>query len=95
MSVLAFVLCRYNGTQTHASIRWVVCRGVAKRDGSKLTLLLEDFPFAEDGLLVWNAIEEYFTEYLNLYYSDSGAHGKPKAGTLPSLRRMVKGRWKE
>jgi lipoxygenase len=50
-----------------------------------LELLLDDYPFAEDGLLVWNALEEYFTEYLNLYYSDSGADGKPKARSLPWL----------
>ncbi|CAL8468388.1 g7928 [Coccomyxa elongata] len=56
----------------------LISRGIAKRNGSQLTLLLEDYPFAEDGLLVWNAFEEYFTEYLNLYYSDNGADGKPK-----------------
>ena len=44
----------------------------------KQPLLLEDFPFAEDGLLVWDALVDYFTGYLNLYYSDSGAGGKPK-----------------
>ncbi|KAK9915325.1 hypothetical protein WJX75_007630 [Coccomyxa subellipsoidea] len=56
----------------------LISRGIAKRVGNKLELLLDDYPFAEDGLLVWNALEEYFTEYLNLYYSDSGADGKPK-----------------
>ena len=44
----------------------------------KVTLFLEDFPYAEDGLLVWNALVDYFTGYVNLYYSDSGAGGKPK-----------------
>ena len=55
-------------------------RGLAELDKNKEVkkLLLKDFPFAEDGLLVWNALVEYFTKYLNLYYSDSGADGKPK-----------------
>ena len=55
-------------------------RGLAKLDDDKKVtqLFLEDFPYAEDGLLVWNALVEYFTGYLNLYYSDSGAGGKPK-----------------
>ena len=66
-------------------------RGIAKRNGDKLVLLLDDYPFAEDGLLVWNALEEYFTEYLNLYYSDSGADGKPKARSSPqfALARVI------
>ena len=43
--------------------------------------VLKDFPYAEDGLLVWNAIEEYFGKYLRLYYCDKGSNGKLKAST--------------
>ena len=55
-------------------------RGLAELDASKKVtqVFLEDFPYAEDGLLVWNALVDYFTGYLNLYYSDSGAGGKPE-----------------
>jgi lipoxygenase len=54
-------------------------RGVAERDASgELKLVLSDFPFAEDGLLLWNAFESYFTEYLNMFYSDDGRDGKSK-----------------
>ena len=59
----------------------VRCRGLAELDETlkvKGNLVLGDYPFAEDGLLVWNAIVDYFTEYLQLYYSDSGAGGRPK-----------------
>ena len=45
-------------------------------------MVLDDFPYAEDGQLVWNALVDYFTEYLSLYYSDSGADGKPVVTSL-------------
>ena len=50
-------------------------RGVAKQDADELhvnadELLLKDYPYAEDGLLVWDAIVEYFDMYLRMYYSD-------------------------
>lgn len=32
----------------------------------------------QDGLDIYYALREYFTEYLGLYYSDTGAAGKPK-----------------
>lgn len=48
------------------------CRGVAVPDTSRphgLKLLIEDYPFAVDGLEVWSAIELWVTEYCSLYYS--------------------------
>ena len=54
-------------------------RGIAKRGGNDLhvnaaELLLKDYPYAEDGLLVWDAIVRYFDEYLRMYYSnDTGS----------------------
>ncbi len=56
-------------------------RGIAKRAGSELgvdvaELLLKDYPYAEDGLLVWDAIVTYFDKYLRLYYSDTAGSGK-------------------
>eukprot|EP00803_Ostreobium_quekettii_P004097 evm.model.scf_112.8 EVM.evm.TU.scf_112.8 scf_112:61810-67074(-) len=36
-------------------------------DGS-LDLVLKDYPFAQDGLLIWDAIHAWTTEYLQIYY---------------------------
>eukprot|EP00879_Flechtneria_rotunda_P002517 GHRR01002715.1.p1 GENE.GHRR01002715.1~~GHRR01002715.1.p1 ORF type:complete len:939 (-),score=220.64 GHRR01002715.1:462-3278(-) len=35
-------------------------------------LLLEDYPYAQDGLDIWNAFQKYFTAYVNYYYADDG-----------------------
>ncbi|KAK3190024.1 hypothetical protein Dsin_029585 [Dipteronia sinensis] len=46
-------------------------RGVAELDSSKphgLDLLIEDYPFAVDGLEIWSAIETWVTEYCSFYY---------------------------
>jgi linoleate 9S-lipoxygenase len=55
------------------------CRGMAVRDSSsphKVRLLLEDYPYAVDGLAIWDAIELWVTEYLAIYYtSDSVLQG--------------------
>ena len=56
-------------------------RGIAKRGEDELhvdmaELLLKDYPYAEDGLLVWDAIVKYFNEYLRIYYSDDARSGK-------------------
>jgi len=31
-------------------------------------LRVSDYPYAEDGLLLWNALSKYFTSYVDLYY---------------------------
>ncbi|VAI21678.1 unnamed protein product [Triticum turgidum subsp. durum] len=53
----------------------LIKRGMAVRDPSsphKVRLLLEDYPYAVDGLAIWTAIEQWVTEYLAIYYtSDS------------------------
>ena len=33
-----------------------------------LKLAIEDYPFANDGLLIWDAIKEFATSYVNHYY---------------------------
>ncbi len=39
-------------------------------------LLVDDYPYAQDGLLIWSALEKYFSEYLSLYYkSDADVAG--------------------
>lgn len=35
-----------------------------------LRLTIEDYPFANDGLLLWDNIKEWVTDYVNHYYSD-------------------------
>ncbi len=35
--------------------------------------LLPDYPFRDDGLLLWQAIEQYVRDYLSLYYTKSTA----------------------
>lgn len=47
------------------------CRGVAVPDQSQphgLRLLIEDYPFAVDGLEIWSAIEAWVREYCCYYY---------------------------
>lgn len=46
-------------------------RGVAVPDSSSphgLRLLIEDYPFAIDGLEIWSAIETWVAEYCSFYY---------------------------
>ncbi|KAK3042134.1 hypothetical protein RJ639_001254 [Escallonia herrerae] len=46
-------------------------RGVAVPDSSQphgLKLLIEDYPFAVDGLEIWSAIETWVDEYCSFYY---------------------------
>ncbi|KAJ9538367.1 hypothetical protein OSB04_031100 [Centaurea solstitialis] len=46
-------------------------RGVAVEDPNQphgLRLLIEDYPFAVDGLEIWSAIEKWCNEYCSIYY---------------------------
>jgi linoleate 9S-lipoxygenase len=46
-------------------------RGVAVEDPNSphgLRLLIEDYPFAADGLEIWAAIKSWVDEYVNFYY---------------------------
>lgn len=52
-------------------IHIALCRGVAVPDSTQphgLRLLIEDYPFAVDGLEIWGAIEAWVNEYCRLYY---------------------------
>ncbi|KAG4210191.1 hypothetical protein ERO13_A02G031300v2 [Gossypium hirsutum] len=49
----------------------LIKRGMAVRDSScpfGLKLLIEDYPYAVDGLEIWSAIETWVTEYCLFYY---------------------------
>ncbi|XP_068647811.1 probable linoleate 9S-lipoxygenase 5 [Aristolochia californica] len=51
-------------------------RGVAVRDSSKphnLRLLIEDYPYAVDGLEIWSAIEKWVEDYCSIYYPSDAA----------------------
>nr|KYP38225.1 hypothetical protein KK1_040535 [Cajanus cajan] len=52
----------------------LIDRGMAEVDDSAphgLKLAIEDYPFANDGLLIWDAIKQWVTEYVNHYYPNS------------------------
>ncbi|KAJ9555752.1 hypothetical protein OSB04_010366 [Centaurea solstitialis] len=49
----------------------LISRGMAVEDPNAphgLKLAIEDYPFANDGLLIWDAIKEFATSYVNHYY---------------------------
>ncbi|XWS20064.1 hypothetical protein CRYUN_Cryun31cG0069400 [Craigia yunnanensis] len=52
----------------------LIRRGIAVPDPTQphgLKLLIEDYPYATDGLLIWNAIEDWVQTYVNRYYPNS------------------------
>ncbi|MFS7890225.1 putative linoleate 13S-lipoxygenase [Helianthus anomalus] len=54
----------------------LIRRGMAVPDETKphgLRLLIEDYPYANDGLLIWSAIQELVNTYVNHYYPDENA----------------------
>uniref|UniRef100_M1CAP5 Lipoxygenase n=1 Tax=Solanum tuberosum TaxID=4113 RepID=M1CAP5_SOLTU len=49
----------------------LIQRGVAVEDSSSphgIRLLIQDYPYAVDGLKIWSAIKSWVTEYCNFYY---------------------------
>ncbi|XP_038900328.1 linoleate 13S-lipoxygenase 2-1, chloroplastic-like [Benincasa hispida] len=54
----------------------LIRRGMAERDESALhglKLAIKDYPFANDGLILWEALVEWMTEYVNHYYPNEKA----------------------
>ncbi|PIM98369.1 Linoleate 13S-lipoxygenase [Handroanthus impetiginosus] len=52
----------------------LIRRGMAVPDSRYphgLRLTIEDYPYAQDGLLIWRAIENLVTQYVNYYYPDA------------------------
>ncbi|XP_060205995.1 linoleate 13S-lipoxygenase 3-1, chloroplastic [Lycium barbarum] len=52
----------------------LIRRGIAVPDSTQphgLKLLIEDYPYAADGLMIWAAIEGWVRDYVNHYYPDS------------------------
>ncbi|KAF0891332.1 hypothetical protein E2562_009494 [Oryza meyeriana var. granulata] len=53
----------------------LIRRGVAVEDAMQphgVRLLIEDYPYANDGLLLWSAISSWVESYVQLYYPDAG-----------------------
>ena len=53
---------------------FVIARGIAVEDPSAshgLKLLIEDYPFANDGLILWDALKQWVADYVNYYYKDA------------------------
>ncbi|KAK7262557.1 hypothetical protein RJT34_30131 [Clitoria ternatea] len=51
----------------------LINRGLAIKDPNAphgLRLTIEDYPYANDGLVLWDALKEWFTEYVNHYYPE-------------------------
>lgn len=52
----------------------LISRGMAEEDPKAphgLKLSIQDYPFANDGLILWDAIKDWVTEYVNHYYPRS------------------------
>ncbi|KAJ4758745.1 Lipoxygenase [Rhynchospora pubera] len=52
----------------------LIRRGMAVEDPTAehgLKLVIDDYPFANDGLLIWSAIKKWVQEYISHYYPDS------------------------
>ncbi|CAL0308683.1 unnamed protein product [Lupinus luteus] len=52
----------------------LIRRGMAVPDPTQphgLKLVMEDYPYASDGLLIWSAIENWVRKYVNHYYPNS------------------------
>ena len=62
--------------QKNLTILIFQCRGVAIPDPTQahgIRLLIEDYPYANDGLLIWSAIQKLVQSYVNYYYQDASA----------------------
>lgn len=47
----------------------VINRGLARPvEGGGLEIIAEDYPYCEDGLLIWDALSTYMSDYIAVYY---------------------------
>ncbi|KAJ3671460.1 hypothetical protein LUZ60_007539 [Juncus effusus] len=59
----------------------LIRRGMAIEDPSMphgVKLILEDYPYASDGLLIWSALEDWVKGYVNHFYPDSSTISNDK-----------------
>uniref|UniRef100_A0ACD5YNS4 Uncharacterized protein n=1 Tax=Avena sativa TaxID=4498 RepID=A0ACD5YNS4_AVESA len=73
-SVVYGATWRFN---TEALPEDLVSRGLAMRkEDGELELTIKDYPYGNDGLQIWNCIEQWATDYVNFYYkSDEDVRG--------------------
>ncbi|XP_010514856.1 PREDICTED: lipoxygenase 2, chloroplastic isoform X1 [Camelina sativa] len=67
----------------------LIRRGLAEEDETAkhgLRLTIPDYPFANDGLILWDAIKEWVTDYVKHYYPDA---------ELIKLDEELQGWWSE
>ena len=53
---------------------FLIARGIAVEDPTAphgLKLMIEDYPFANDGLMLWDALKQCVADYVNYYYKDA------------------------
>lgn len=53
-----------------------IFRGMAVEDPSMpcgIKLVIEDYPYAADGLLIWSAIQDWVRDYVNHFYTKAEA----------------------
>lgn len=51
----------------------LISRGLAvRRDDGELELTIKDYPYANDGILVWNSIKQWASDYVKFYYKSNG-----------------------
>ncbi|GJN23637.1 hypothetical protein PR202_gb11302 [Eleusine coracana subsp. coracana] len=71
------------------------CRGMAVPDETSpygVRLLIKDYPYAVDGLVIWWAIERWVREYLDIYYPNDGDLGRDvelRRGGRRCVRRLM------
>ena len=61
-------------TPTKTMLLYLIFLVVAVEDPTAehgLKLSIEDYPFANDGLILWDAIKQWVRDYVNHYYPDS------------------------
>ena len=63
-------------------------------NGIKIKLTIEDYPFAKDGLALWDAIEQWATAYVNYYYPPAPPQPYPQPN-LVSTDEELKAWWTE
>ncbi|OMO51224.1 Lipoxygenase [Corchorus olitorius] len=54
----------------------LISRGMAEEDPNAphgLRLTINDYPFANDGLLIWDALKQWVSDYVNHYYPNASA----------------------
>ncbi|CAL5023438.1 unnamed protein product [Urochloa decumbens] len=52
----------------------LIKRGLAvRKDDGELELTIKDYPYAHDGLMIWDSIKQWAADYVNVYYKSDEA----------------------